>query len=143
MRCLSRRKYAISAATCHGRSCLAIVGITLIYLAVNAAYLHALGFDAAQQSATPAADAMEKVWGEWGGRAIGILVMLSALGAINGMILTGHAGLRDVGRGLSGVWLAGAVESAGWRRRCMRSRFRRSWLCSDSAGGNGRRAIAV
>ena len=68
---------------------LAIVGITLIYLAVNAAYLHALGFDAAQQTATPAADAMEKVCGAWGGRAIGILVMLSALGAINGMILTG------------------------------------------------------
>jgi amino acid transporter len=32
---------------------------------------------------------MELACGPWGGRAISVLVMLSALGAINGMILTG------------------------------------------------------
>jgi amino acid transporter len=66
-----------------------IVGITLIYLAVNGTYLAALGFDAARQARTPAADVMEAACGPWGTRVISLLVMLSALGAINGMILTG------------------------------------------------------
>ena len=68
---------------------LGIAGITLIYLAVNATYLAVLGFDGARQTPTPAADVMEHAVGPWGGRAISVLVMLSALGAINGMILTG------------------------------------------------------
>lgn len=65
-----------------------IAGITLVYLAVNGAYLHALGYDAARNATAPAADVLERVAGAWGSRAISILVMLSALGAINGMILT-------------------------------------------------------
>lgn len=67
---------------------LGIASVTLIYLAVNAAYLAALGIAAAQATPTPAADVLERACGAWGGRAISALVMLSALGAINGMILT-------------------------------------------------------
>jgi len=66
-----------------------IAGITLIYLAVNGAYLAVLGFDGARATATPAAEVMNHAFGMWGGRAVSVLVMLSALGAINGMILTG------------------------------------------------------
>jgi amino acid transporter len=68
---------------------LGITGIMLIYLAVNGAYLAALGFERARLTSTPAVDVLEVAVGLWGGRAIGLLVMLSALGAINGMILTG------------------------------------------------------
>jgi amino acid transporter len=68
---------------------LGIVGVTVIYLAVTTAYLFALGLEDAQKTTTPAADVVELVLGDWGGRAISLLVMLSALGAINGMILTG------------------------------------------------------
>jgi amino acid transporter len=68
---------------------IALAGIALIYLAVNGAYLHVLGYEAVRRSATPAADVMEAICGPWGGRVVGGLVMLSALGAINGMILTG------------------------------------------------------
>lgn len=67
---------------------LGIAGITLVYLAVNGAYLHALGYDTARHATAPAADVLERACGAWGGRAISVLVMLSALGAINGMILT-------------------------------------------------------
>lgn len=67
---------------------LGIAGITLVYLAVNGAYLYALGFNTARHATAPAADVLEHACGAWGGRAISILVMLSALGAINGMILT-------------------------------------------------------
>ncbi len=68
---------------------LGIAGITVIYLAINATYLGVLGFDSARRTATPAADVLEQACGAWGGRLISLLVMLSALGAINGMILTG------------------------------------------------------
>jgi amino acid transporter len=68
---------------------LGIIGITIIYLIINAGYLHALGFDTARHATTPAADVLERSCGAWAGRSISILVMLSALGAINGMILTG------------------------------------------------------
>jgi amino acid transporter len=67
---------------------LGIAGITLIYIAVNATYLSALGFDGVRATQTPAADVMEGALGPVGSRAISLLVMLSALGAINGMILT-------------------------------------------------------
>jgi amino acid transporter len=67
---------------------LGIAGITLIYFAVNATYLLALGSDGVRTTQTPAADVMEQAVGLLGGRAISLLVMLSALGAINGMILT-------------------------------------------------------
>jgi amino acid transporter len=66
-----------------------IAVVTVIYLAVNAAYLVGLGFEAARHSSTPAADLLGRAVGDLGSRLISVLVMISALGAINGMILTG------------------------------------------------------
>ena len=66
-------------------------------LAVNAAYLAVLGFDAARSSATPAADVAQLGLGPWGAKAISLLVMVSALGAINGMILAGSRVYATVG----------------------------------------------
>jgi amino acid transporter len=63
--------------------------ITVIYLAMNSAYLAVLGFESARQSPTPAAEVLQQAFGHWGRTAISLLVMISALGAINGMILTG------------------------------------------------------
>ena len=63
--------------------------ITVIYLLVNYAYLSVLGFAGARETFTPASDVMQKAVGPWGGKVISILVMISALGAINGLILTG------------------------------------------------------
>jgi amino acid transporter len=71
---------------------LALVGgvaaITLIYLAVNVAYLSALGFEGAADTPTPAADVLANTVGAFGAKAVSALVMISALGAINGMILS-------------------------------------------------------
>jgi basic amino acid/polyamine antiporter, APA family len=66
-----------------------LASIAVIYLAVNASYLVALGFGGAQLSKIPAADVFELVFGERGAKAMSLLVMCSALSAINGMILTG------------------------------------------------------
>lgn len=76
--------------------------ITIVYLVVNFAYLRALGFDQMRGSWTVAADAvqvglkdatfreqMDKVALADPGRVVSVLVMISALGAINGLIFTG------------------------------------------------------
>jgi APA family basic amino acid/polyamine antiporter len=65
------------------------VAITLLYLLLNAAFLWGLGFDRARQSRAIAADLLGHRLGPWGGRAIAVLVMISALGAINGMLFSG------------------------------------------------------
>jgi basic amino acid/polyamine antiporter, APA family len=64
-------------------------GIMLIYLLVNAAYLYGLGFAGVSSSWTPAADVLELASKDWGSPVMCLLVMLSALGAINGLIFTG------------------------------------------------------
>ncbi|MBL9165028.1 MAG: amino acid permease [Planctomycetaceae bacterium] len=66
-----------------------VLGVTAVYLAVNVAYLAALGFDAARATRTPATDVIEAAIGRAGGNLASILVMISALGAINGMVLVG------------------------------------------------------
>jgi len=68
---------------------LGTAGITVIYLLVNAAYLWGLGFEGVRSSSAPAADVARLAVGDWGSKAISLLVMLSALGAINGLIFTG------------------------------------------------------
>ncbi len=71
--------------------------ITAIYLLVIFAYLTVLGFEGARQTFTPANAVMERVVGPWGGKAISLLVMISALGAINGLILTGSRVYASLG----------------------------------------------
>jgi amino acid transporter len=71
--------------------------IAVLYLLVNAAYLAGLGFDGLRASAAPAADVLVAALGPWGGRAMSALVMISALGAINGLIFTGSRIYASVG----------------------------------------------
>lgn len=65
------------------------LAITLIYLLLNAAFLWGLGFERARNSHAIAADLLAQSFGSWGARAIAALVMVSALGAINGMLFSG------------------------------------------------------
>ena len=70
--------------------------IMLIYLLVNAAYLLGLGFEGVRASRMPAADLLGRMLGHWGMKGMCLLVILSALGGLNGLILTGsrvHAAL--------------------------------------------------
>ena len=61
--------------------------IALLYLLVNLAYLRALGFEGLQQSQRPAADAFAMALGPRAGRIMSLLVVISALGGLNGLIL--------------------------------------------------------
>lgn len=63
--------------------------LTLIYVLVNGAYLLGMGFEGARASRAIAADVLQRPFGEFGSRAMSVLVMISALGAINGLIYTG------------------------------------------------------
>lgn len=63
------------------------IGVTLIYLLVNIAYLQGLGFGGARSS-TLAADLVGHVWPGQGERVMALLVSISCLGAVNGMIFT-------------------------------------------------------
>lgn len=76
--------------------------ITLIYLLLNAAFLWGLGFEQARQSSAIAADLLKHRFGDrfgpWGARSIALLVMVSALGAINGMLFSGARIYSSLGR---------------------------------------------
>lgn len=73
------------------------LAITAIYLLVNAAYLWGLGFEGVRQSSAVAADVVQRPLGPWGARAICLLVMVSALGSVNGMIFAGSRVYSSLG----------------------------------------------
>jgi basic amino acid/polyamine antiporter, APA family len=103
-----------------------VIGILLIatlYILVNAAYINVLGFPGAQRSQQIAADVLARSWepgstgrvwmeeqypqlagylgrflGSGGVVAMCVLVMISALGAINGLIFTGARVYSTIGR---------------------------------------------
>jgi APA family basic amino acid/polyamine antiporter len=61
--------------------------VMTIYLSANAAYLYVLPFSELQQSPMVATDAMLRVIGPLGSRAVAAMVMLSTFGAIVGVAL--------------------------------------------------------
>lgn len=71
---------------------LALIGGTLavifIYLAVNLAYLSVLPVIQMRDSKLIAADVVERLVGAWGVLCIGIAVVLSTFGTLNGSLLT-------------------------------------------------------
>jgi amino acid transporter len=88
---------------------LGTLGVSVIYLLVNYAYLRALGFAGASESTAIAADVLKLVPWEYGEQAMTILVMVSALGALNGLLFTSARVYAILGADYSlftplGVW---------------------------------------
>ena len=75
--------------------------ITAIYLLMNLAYLHGLSLQEMAQSEVVAADFMRRLLGPGGVLFISLLIIVSALGAINGSILTGARTNYSLGRDFS------------------------------------------
>lgn len=84
-------------------------GIMVIYLLINAAYIQGLGFSQIQGfNPTPIAARVLANLGDLPSRLMSLLVMISALGAMNGLLLTGsrvcsalgteHRVFADLGR---------------------------------------------
>jgi amino acid transporter len=77
---------------------LGTAAIAALYLVVNGAYLAALGFEGLRHAPTPAADVLAARLGETAGHVMSVLVMVSALGAIQGMVFTGARVYASAGR---------------------------------------------
>ncbi len=75
--------------------------ITCIFLVVNLTYLKVLGLSGIAMSEVVAADLMHLVLGESGAKLISYLIILSALGAMNGNILTGARTVYSVGKNVN------------------------------------------
>jgi APA family basic amino acid/polyamine antiporter len=63
--------------------------VTACYVGLNAVYLSVLPIDRVIASTRVAADTFEALVGPWGGSFVSALVMFSAFGALNGVILAG------------------------------------------------------
>src|SRR5262249_44908646 len=92
--------------------------ITVIYVLVNAAYIVGLGFDNLRNSKAVASDVLHLLMGNFGANGMAILVMISALGAVNGLIFAGSRVYAPLGAQHSvfaalGRWHP-RLGSAGW-----------------------------
>jgi amino acid transporter len=72
--------------------------VTAIYIAVNLAYLAALGYGGVCKSEAIAADMFALPFGDPGRKAISALVMVSALGSVHGLLFTGMRLYSTFGR---------------------------------------------
>jgi amino acid transporter len=68
---------------------LGVLVITTLYVAINWAYLHALGLGGVAASQGVAADLMRRAFGEPGAKGISVLVAIAALTSANATIFTG------------------------------------------------------
>ena len=111
--------------------------VTACYVGLNFVYLSVLPIDRVIASTRVAADTFEALVGSWGGSVVAALVMFSAFGALNGVILAGprvyysmaqdgllftaaaavHPTYRTPGRAivLQGVWAAVLVWTGTYR----------------------------
>ncbi len=93
---------------------LGILIITVLYLLVNYAYVNALGFQKAQASKQIAADVLKSGFGERGVMLMCILVMVSALGAVNGLIFAGARVYSTMGKDFALFsWMSGWAREKG------------------------------
>ena len=96
--------------------------VTVLYLAVNAAFFRALGLERVAAAEAVGATLMRHALGEQGARALSAVVVVAALSAINATVFTGARTAYALGRS------------------CPPLRFLGSW---DAAAGSPRRALLV
>lgn len=77
---------------------LGVGAVTLLYLAVNAALLAALGLQGLRDSEAVAADLMRLAWGEPGAALLSLIVCAAALSTMNVTIFTGARLYYALGR---------------------------------------------
>jgi amino acid transporter len=88
---------------------LGILVVTALYLLLNLAYINTLGLAGMRASKAVAADLMRAALGDYGATILSLVVMLSALSALNASVFTGartnYALGRDFGMfGFLGKW---------------------------------------
>jgi amino acid transporter len=86
--------------------------ITLIYVLINLAFIMGLGFDKARQRGSLPALLLESALGDEAAKAMRVIVMVAALGAVNGLVFTGSRVYATLGKdhrlfGFLGGWAPG------------------------------------
>jgi amino acid transporter len=93
---------------------LGILIITALYMLVNYAYVNSLGWSAAAGSGQIAADVLNRGFGTGGVTLMCVLVMVSALGAVNGLIFTGARVYATIGKDYTIFrWMSGWARERG------------------------------
>lgn len=111
--------------------------VTILYVALNAAYLRVLPLAAVAQSSRVAADFADVAVGGHGAQIMSVLVILSTLGAINGVILAGpRVYLAMAHDGLLFKWV-GAVHPS-YRTPHRAIALQAAWSCVLVATGSYR-----
>jgi APA family basic amino acid/polyamine antiporter len=96
------------------------LGVTALYAFVNLAYLHVLPVARVAQSTRVAAEMADAIFGPTGGRVVSLVVMFSALGAMNGVILAGPRVYQAMAAdGLLFQWAAGVHPRYGTPHRAI------------------------
>ena len=72
-----------------GREAISLLVVTILYLAVNAAYVRGLGLAGLAASTAAAADLLERGFGTRGAQLMSAMVSIAALTSINATILVG------------------------------------------------------
>jgi amino acid transporter len=88
---------------------LGILGVTVIYVLLNLAYLNVLGLDGMKASKAVAADLMQSALGGAGAVVLSLIVMAASLSTLNATVFTGARTNYALGRDhslfrLMGVW---------------------------------------
>jgi basic amino acid/polyamine antiporter, APA family len=69
---------------------LGVVAVAALYILLSLGYLNVLGFDGfAESQRTVASDTASVLFGEGGGRFVAALILLSVLGSLNGITISG------------------------------------------------------
>lgn len=90
-----------------------VLVVTVLYLAVNLAYLHALGIAGMAKSNAVAADVLRAGFGDWGARAISVLVAIATLTSINSTLIVGARSTYAAGRDWPALRFLGAWSAQG------------------------------
>jgi amino acid transporter len=116
--------------------------IAALYVIVNAAYLAALGFDGLRAADAPAAEMLAASLGPAAGHVMSALVMVSALGAIQGMVFTGARIYASMGHDHAAFAALGRQSARGVPARalCVQALVSLAWIIGVGTAG-GRRAL--
>ena len=92
---------------------ISITVLTILYLAVNLAFLYGLGLAGMAKSDAVAADLLKAAWGEPGAKLLSAMVAISAFTSINSTVIVGARSAYSTGRDWPalrwlGQWHAGS-----------------------------------
>jgi APA family basic amino acid/polyamine antiporter len=67
---------------------IGVACVIAVYVGINVAYVHVLGAPGLAATQTPAADLAERLAGEWGAKAVSLLIVASTFGFLNLALLS-------------------------------------------------------